>query len=25
LREAPDFTVANFNDAVRAVLQDASL
>jgi hypothetical protein len=25
LRKAPDFTVANFNDAVRAVLQDASL
>jgi D-glycero-D-manno-heptose 1,7-bisphosphate phosphatase len=25
LREAPDFTVANFNDAVTAVLRDASL
>jgi D-glycero-D-manno-heptose 1,7-bisphosphate phosphatase len=25
LREAPDFTVANFNDAVNAVLRDAGL
>ena len=25
LREAPDFTVANFNDAVSAVLRDAGL
>jgi len=25
LREAPDFTVANFNEAVSAVLRDASL
>jgi D-glycero-D-manno-heptose 1,7-bisphosphate phosphatase len=25
LREAPDFTVANFNDAVTAVLRDANL
>jgi hypothetical protein len=23
LREAPDFTVANFNDAVTVVLRDA--
>ena len=25
LREAPDFTVANFNEAVSAVLRDAGL
>jgi hypothetical protein len=25
LRETPDFTVANFNDAVSAVLRDAGL
>jgi D-glycero-D-manno-heptose 1,7-bisphosphate phosphatase len=25
LREAPDFTVANFSDAVNAVLRDAAL
>ena len=24
LREAPDFTVANFNEAVTALLRDAS-
>jgi hypothetical protein len=25
LREAPDFTVSNFNEAVSAVLHDAGL